>query len=61
MVQLPVFNFEGVLPMWHKYRVELFPEFGNNQIFPAAFRRSRRNGSPGGIIKIKSPSNGGTQ
>lgn len=59
------------LPMWHKYRVELFPEygqlsgikdeFGNNQIFPAAFRRSRRNGSPRGIIKIKSPSNGGAQ
>lgn len=59
------------LPMWHKYRVELFPEygqfsgirdeFGNNQIFPAAFRRSRRNGSPRGIIKIKFPSNGGAQ
>ncbi len=53
------------LPMWHKYRVELFPEygqgsgikdeFGNNQIFPAAFRRARRNGLPKGIIKIKTP------
>ncbi len=59
------------LPMWHKYRVELFPEFGqlsgikdefgNNQIFPAAFRRSRRNGIPKGIIKIKPPLNGGAQ
>ncbi len=59
------------LPMWHKYRVELFPEFGqlsgikdefgNNQIFPAAFRRARRNGTPKGIIKIQSPIIGGSK
>lgn len=43
---------EWKLPMWHKYRVELFPhwpgmmcgipdEFGNDQEFPAAFRKTR--------------------
>lgn len=50
------------LPMWHKYRIELYPhygqnsgirdEFGNDQIFPAAFRKSRTNGAPKGIVKI---------
>jgi len=52
------------LPMWHKYRVEFYPhfgqlsgiidEFGNDQQFPAAFRKTR--GIPAlqkGIIKIK--------
>ena len=51
------------LPMWHKYRVELYPhfgqfsgirdEFGNDQQFPAAFRKTR--GAPPlqkGIVKI---------
>ena len=50
------------LPMWHQYRVELFPHYGqpsgitdnygNPMPFPSAFRRSRRDGMPRGIIKI---------
>ena len=50
------------LPMWHIYRVELYPhygqpagitdQFGNELTFPSAFRISRRNDSPKGIIKI---------
>ena len=51
------------LPMWHTYRVELYPHFpgqlcgipdkyGNELEFPSAFRRSRQSGSPRGIIKI---------
>jgi hypothetical protein len=51
------------LPMWHVYRVELYPhvaglgcgildEHGNELEFPAAFRRSRRNGQQRGIIKL---------
>ena len=49
------------LPMWHQYRVELFPHVGqlsgifdlhgNELEFPAAFRLSRF-GIPKGIIKI---------
>jgi hypothetical protein len=49
------------LPMWHKYRVELFPHFGQpsgildalgNQLeFPSAFRLTR-SGQAKGIIKI---------
>lgn len=49
------------LPMWHKYRVELFPHvgqpsgirdrFGNELEFPAAFRLIR-DGIPKGILKI---------
>ena len=59
------------LPMWHIYRVELFPhfgqltgikdEYGNDLQFPAVFRKSRRNGIQKGIIKIKDPSGGGGQ
>jgi hypothetical protein len=52
------------LPMWHRYRVELYPHFpgmgcgirdkyGNELEFPAAFRQSRRDGKPRGIVKIK--------
>jgi hypothetical protein len=51
------------LPMWHRYRVELYPhygqssglkdEFGNALEFPAAFRKSRRGHKPRGIIKIR--------
>jgi hypothetical protein len=51
------------LPMWHHYRVELFPhygqpsgikdEFGHDLEFPAAFRKSRGDGKPKGIIKLK--------
>lgn len=50
------------LPMWHQYRVELYPHYGqpsgirdkhgNELEFPAAFRQSRRDGKPRGIIKI---------
>ena len=51
------------LPMWHKYRVELFPhiagfpsgirdQFGNDLEFPAAFRVSRQF-IPKGIIVLK--------
>jgi hypothetical protein len=50
------------LPMWHVYRVELYPHIGQltgirdergyELTFPSAFRRSRRDGRPRGIIKI---------
>lgn len=52
------------LPMWHSYRVELYPhvtgygsgiedKFGNELEFPSAFRQSRRDGKPRGIVKIR--------
>jgi hypothetical protein len=52
--------------MWHQYRVELYPhfsglpsgildEYGHELEFPSAFRRSRRDGRPRGIIKIRRP------
>lgn len=51
------------LPMWHRYRVELYPHFpglltgirdphGHELEFPSAFRLSRRNSTPKGIIKL---------
>jgi hypothetical protein len=50
------------LPMWHQYRVELYPHFGqlsgirdehgNELEFPSAFRLSRRDGQLRGIVKI---------
>jgi hypothetical protein len=50
------------LPMWHRYRVELYPhydqdcgildEYGHQQKFPAAFRKTRDTFLPKGIIKI---------
>ncbi|MCD6498228.1 MAG: hypothetical protein J7M25_08040 [Deltaproteobacteria bacterium] len=51
------------LPMWHAYRVEMYPhvgqlsgicdKHGNNELeFPSAFRLSRRDGEPRGIVKI---------
>ena len=53
------------LPMWHIYRVELYPhaasrmtnsglfdEHGNELQFPAAFRRQRDTGRQKGIIRI---------
>jgi hypothetical protein len=50
------------LPMWHLYRVELYPhvgqltgirdEFGNELQFPAAFRLSRRSYQPKGIVQL---------
>ena len=52
------------LPMWHVYRVELYPQFpglssgirdkfGNELEFPAAFRQCRRDSTPKGIVKLK--------
>lgn len=59
----PYQNDKKQLPMWHQYRVELYPhygqgsgildEFGNELEFPAAFRKSRREHRPRGIIKIR--------
>jgi len=50
------------LPMWHVYRVEFYPHFGqgsgivdrfgNELTFPSAFRISRRNDASKGIVKI---------
>lgn len=53
------------LPMWHAYRVELYPhardftvrsgivdEHGVNLPFPAAFRRSRASGRQKGIVRL---------
>ncbi|WP_309890204.1 DUF6932 family protein [Archangium sp.] len=52
------------LPMWHQYRVELYPHYaphqksgirdihGNMLTFPSAFRQSRRDGKPKGIIRL---------
>lgn len=50
------------LPMWHQYRVELYPNWGQSSgipdgtgrflLFPEAFRRSRRDGKPKGIVKL---------
>jgi hypothetical protein len=54
------------LPMWHQYRVELYPHIpglglgsgirdkhGHELEFPSAFRQSRRGGTPRGIVKIR--------
>ncbi len=51
------------LPMWPRYRVELYPHcgqpsgikdrYGHELEFPSAFRQSRRDGKPKGIIKIR--------
>ena len=51
------------LPMWHVYRVELYPhwgqlcgirdEHGHELEFPSAFRRSRQEGRARGIVKIE--------
>lgn len=50
------------LPMWHQYRVELYPHynqpsgitdaFGNMLQFPAAFRKSRSKHKQKGIIEL---------
>ncbi len=50
------------LPMWHRYRVELYPhttatlfgadQHGNGIQFPATFRRQRSTGDEKGILKI---------
>ena len=57
------------LPMWHKYRVELYPhvsnlaavsgirdQHGNELECPSAFRQSHSNGAPRGIIKLRKDS-----
>ena len=51
------------LPMWHFYRVELYPHYGqlcgitdvhgHELEFPSAFRTSRQDGRPRGIVKIE--------
>ncbi|HET7461888.1 MAG TPA: hypothetical protein VFJ82_11600 [Longimicrobium sp.] len=53
------------LPMWHAYRVELYPhwgqssgicdQFGNELQFPSAFRQRRGTCEPKGIVKIRLP------
>lgn len=50
------------LPMWHVYRIELYPhvgqlsgicdDHGHELEFPAAFRRSRQGSLPRGIVKV---------
>lgn len=50
------------LPMWHQYRVELYPHygqgsgiidrFGHELTFPAAFRKTRSGRKSRGIVKI---------
>jgi hypothetical protein len=50
------------LPMWHQYRVELYPHyaqlgvgvdsFGNPLLLPSAFRLRRYSSPPKGIVKI---------
>ena len=51
------------LPMWHVYRVELYPhvaglssgivdQHGNELEFPSAFRQSRLDGRARGIVKL---------
>jgi len=51
------------LPMWHRYRIELYPHVagfssgikdrhGQELEFPSAFRQSRRDGRSRGIIKL---------
>ncbi len=50
------------LPMWHRYRVELYPHFGQSSgirdkyghelQFPSAFRQQRGSSEPKGIIQI---------
>ena len=63
----PYFGYpKKQLPMWHRYRVELYPhvpglgigsgirdQHGHELEFPSAFRQSRRDGKPRGIVKIK--------
>ena len=51
--------------MWHRYRIELYPhhgqpsgildEHGHQLMFPAAFRKTRGDGRPKGIVKIIKP------
>ena len=52
------------LPMWHVYRVELYPHYGSGpgtgiispagheRLFPAAFRHHRTTDEEKGIVKV---------
>jgi hypothetical protein len=50
------------LPMWHAYRVELYPHYdqlsgitderGFPLTFPSAFRQRRRDSEPKGIVEV---------
>ncbi|WP_218916427.1 DUF6932 family protein [Calidithermus chliarophilus] len=50
------------LPMWHHYRVELYPhwgqgsgirdQYGNELTFPSAFRQRRSTYQPKGIVRV---------
>lgn len=51
------------LPLWHQYRVELYPHFpgftsgitdadGNELQYPSAFRQRRGDGRRKGIVKV---------
>jgi hypothetical protein len=50
------------LPMWHRYRDELYPHYGQGAgivdrygyelEFPSAFRQSRLDGRPRGIVQV---------
>lgn len=75
MAIIPDFQQDGLrtvdtlkkqLPMWHRYRVELYPHIpglglgsgirdkhGHEVGFPAAFRQSRRDGTPRRIVRIR--------
>lgn len=56
--------------MWHVYRVELYPHYGDgpptgirppdgyDRLFPAAFRHRRGTDEPKGIVKVIPPSEG---
>ncbi len=61
--RMPAHGFTKLqLPMWHRYRVELYPHFGQGSgicdargyelEFPSAFRQTRNNGKPKGIVKL---------
>ena len=51
------------LPMWHRYRVELYPHFeqfsgitdkyGQPLTFPSAFRLQRDTGEQKGVVKLR--------
>ena len=57
------------LPMWHRYRTELYPHvgqpsgiqdsLGHQLTFPSAFRQQRNTHAPKGVIKILKDSGGG--
>ncbi len=62
-LRMPAGNSEKAqLSMWHRYRVERYPHYGNlsgikdehghDQEFPAAFRRRRGDSQKKGIVKM---------